>query len=170
MMKLRNAMFNTMFAVALTTMGISAHAMLPTPKNAQQASDILQIDQRVNAFLVHQDATGKEVLQPLTASDNVARGEIVEYQGLFTNQDTNRVRSMIATLNIPEGVELVGAVEPAIVKASTDGQRFVHMPIRANINGQVRELPLSYYKALRWTVEDLGIGATAVVKYRVRVK
>lgn len=169
-MKLRNAMF----AAALMGAGLSAHAMLPTPENPQQATEqapvIAKIDQKVNAFVVRQDATGAETLQPLTVGDSVARGEIVEYQGLFTNQDTNRVRSMTATLSIPDGTELVGAVEPAIVKASTDGQRFVNMPIRANINGQVQELPLSYYKALRWTVEDLGIGATAVVKYRVRVK
>ncbi|WP_297287359.1 hypothetical protein [Moraxella sp.] len=170
-MKLRSALLATLAMTAA-----SAQAMLPTPENPQPTETVEQqvaapkIDTKLNAFVVRKDETGAEKLELLTFGDSVAKGEIVEYHGLFTNQDTNRVRSMNATLNIPEGVELVGEVSPAIVKASIDGNRFVHMPIRATLNGQTQELPLSYYKALRWTIEDLGIGATAVVKYRAQVK
>lgn len=167
-MKLSNAI-----VLAVTMSVASAHAMLPNPENAQQSikqAAALQIDTKLNAFLVRKNNIGEESLQPLTASDTVTKGDVVEYQGLFTNQDTNRVRSMNATLDIPNGAELIGGVSPSVVMASVDGKRFTYMPIRANINGQVQELPLSYYKTLRWTIEDLGIGATAVVKYRVVIK
>lgn len=158
---------------ALATSAISAYAMLPTAE-AEQAQATTQaapkVDEKINAFLVVRDASGNETLRPLTITDGVSRGDVVEYQGLYTNYDTNRVRKMTVTLGIPEGTELVGSVEPTIVRASIDGSRFVNMPIRTSVNGQAQELPLSYYKALRWTVEDVGIGATAVVKYRVRIK
>lgn len=168
-MKLRNVLFTMM---AMTMTATSASAMLPTPDSTQPATSqaVPVMNTQVHAYVVHTDEMGVEQLQLLTAGDSVRRGDIVEYHGLFTNQDTNRVRSMNVTLGIPQGVELIGAVQPNIVKASIDGNRFVYMPIRGTLNGKVQELPLSYYKALRWTVEDLGIGATAVVKYRARVQ
>lgn len=169
-MKLRSVLF---VMLAMTT--ISAQAVLPTPEDKSEMSQaavqsLSKIDQKMNAFVVKKEATGAETLVLLKPGDGVSRGDVIEYQGLFTNQDKNRIRRMVATLTIPDGVELVGGVSPSIVKASLDGNRFATMPIRANLNGQVQELPLAYYRVLRWTIEDVGIGATAVVKYRVRVK
>ncbi|MCL1624137.1 hypothetical protein M2R47_07780 [Moraxella sp. Tifton1] len=162
--------------LAVMVMTVSAaNAMLPTPSDAQlpnaQVSQVNpEIDAKLHAFLVRTDAAGKETLQPLTTNDNVVHGDVIEYQGLYTNHNANRLRSMTITLSIPKEAELIGMVEPAIVRASVDGQRFVNMPIRTRVNGQIQEVPLSYYKALRWTIEDVGIGATAAVKYRVRIK
>lgn len=172
---------------ALATTAVSAQAMLPTTGQvntnqavqavqavqAQQAqateNQHQQIDRKLNAFVVRTDAQGAESLVPLTIADGVKQGDVVEYQGLFTNQDSHRVRKLVVTLSIPEGVELVGGVSPA-AQGSADSNRFTRMPVRANIGGEIKDLPFKYYKALRWTVEDLGIGATAVVKYRVVIK
>ncbi len=93
---------------------------------------------------------------------------MLEYQGLFTNNG-DRVRKMDVSLSIPDSLELIGGVVPN-ASGSMDGSRFVRMPVRATINGVLQDLPLSRYKALRWTVEDVGIGGTAVVKYRAKVK
>lgn len=128
-----------------------------------------QVNPVVNVFIVRQDAMG-ESLVPVNVGTPVKSGDILEYQGLFTNQGADRVRSMEVTLSIADGLELVGGVSPQFAQASIDGSRFVRMPIRANIGGVIQELPLSQYKALRWTVEDLGLNGTAVVKYRARVK
>lgn len=122
----------------------------------------------VNAFIV-QNVNGVETLVPVNVGTPVKSGDVLEYQGLFTNHG-ERVRSMNVTLTIDDRLELIGGLSPSFAHASVDNSRFVRMPIRANIGGQVQELPLSYYKALRWTVEDIGMGGTAVVKYRAIVK
>lgn len=171
-MKLQKTMLMLLAAATL-----SANAMLPTPETADgmvKKTDATQaapaIDTKVHAYAVRTDAMGVESVQPIKVGDAVVSGDVIEYRAFLTNQDANRVRSMTATLSIPAGTELIGAVEPSIVKASIDGERFVNMPIRGMIDGRVQELPLSYYKALRWTIEDVGLGGTAVVKYRVVVK
>ena len=52
-----------------------------------------------------------------------------------------------------------------------DGSRFVFMPIRTTAaDGSIQNLPFSQYQVLRWNIQDLGIGATAVVKYRAVIK
>lgn len=123
----------------------------------------------VHAFIV-QNIGMQETLVPVSATTAIKSGDVLEYQGLFTNNSGQRVRSMDVTLGISDRLELIGGITPSIAWASVDNSRFGHMPIRANIGGQVQELPLSQYKALRWTVEELGLGGTAVVKYRAKVK
>lgn len=123
----------------------------------------------VNAFIV-QNINGQERLVPVNVGTPVKSGDVLEYQGLFTNNSPERVRSMEVSLTIADGLELIGGIHPRFPYASIDGNRFVRSPIRANVGGQVQELPLSQYKALRWTIEDVGLGGTAVVKYRAKVK
>lgn len=135
---------------------------------APQGSSV-GIQSVVNAFVV-QNVNGQETLIPVTADTTVQAGDILEYQGLFTNNSTERVRTMDVTLSIADGLELIGGVMPRLAQATIDDSRFLRIPIRANVGGQIQELPLSQYKALRWTVEDIGLGGTAVVKYRARVK
>ncbi|OPH37859.1 hypothetical protein B5J93_07635 [Moraxella equi] len=123
----------------------------------------------MNAFIV-QNINGQETLTPINAGTPIKSGDILEYQGLFTNNSSERVRSMDVTLSIADSLELVGGIHPRFPHATIDGSRFVRSPIRANVGGQVQELPLSDYKALRWTLEDIGLGGTSVVKYRAKVK
>lgn len=147
---------------------------LPTPNSAanqpqswmQSSEGIVRV---INAFII-QNIGGQETLIPINVGANVKSGDILEYQGLFTNNSGERVRSMDITLSIDNGLELIGGISPKTAQASLDNSRFVRMPIRANIDGQIQELPLSQYKALKWTVEEIGLGATAVVKYRAKVK
>ncbi|MDO4896051.1 MAG: hypothetical protein Q3971_01705 [Moraxella sp.] len=122
----------------------------------------------VNAFVVKSE-NGVETLVPVNASTPVKSGDVLEYQGLFTNTG-DRVRKMDVTLSIADGLELVGGVVPQHASASVDGNRFVRMPIRVNVGGQIQNLPLAQYKALRWTIDDVGLGGTAVVKYRAKLK
>lgn len=124
----------------------------------------------INAFVVR-SVDGAEVLEPVAAGTAIKSGDLIEYQGLFTNTGSNRIRQMNATLTVPAGVAFTGVTEPALgVKASVDNSRFVFMPIRANVNGNIENLPFSQYQALQWNIEELGIGATAVVKYRATVQ
>lgn len=128
------------------------------------------VDAVVNAFVVR-TVDGQETLEPVTAATAIKAGDVVEYQGLFTNKGADRIRNMTVTLSLPEGAVFTGQADPALgALASVDGTRFLHMPIRANVNGVVQNLPFEQYKALRWTIEEIGLGGTAVVKYRATIR
>lgn len=143
--------------------------MTVSPPQTPQQGSSAGIWSVVNAFVV-QNINGQETLTPINADTTVKSGDTLEYQGLFTNNSPERVRSMEVTLSIADGLVLVGGIHPKFPHATIDGSRFIRSPIRANIGGQVQELPLSDYKALRWTLEDIGIGGTSVVKYRAKLK
>ncbi len=168
--------------LVLTALVSSASfAMLPNPTQTNTIAPVLaeqtapaqavqgeQVEGVVMAFLVGQSGD-QEVLTPINHGMTIKAGDVVEYRGYFTNKGTDRVRKMTVSLGIPQGVELIGGIEP-VASASIDGNRFGSMPLRANIGGQIQAVPLSMYKALRWNVEDIGINGTAVVSYRVVVK
>lgn len=140
------------------------------PQVVQSGKSDASIAPVVNVFIVNSNpATGQEVLIPVLAGTSVKSGDVLEYQGLFTNHG-DRVRKMDVSLSIADGLELIGGVTPRLASGSLDGNRFTRMPVRISVNGQTQEAPLSRYKALRWTIEDVGIGGTAVVKYRAKVK
>ncbi len=128
------------------------------------------VDTVMNAFLVR-TVDGAEVLEPVTAQTQIKKGDLVEYHVLLTNNGKDRVRDMRVTLSLPAGAEFTGFVSPSIgTQASADGSRFVFMPIRTSVNGTTQNLPFAQYKALRWSIQDLGIGATTVVKYRAIIR
>ena len=125
----------------------------------------------MNAFIVRMD-NGQEVLEPVTVQSTIKAGDLIEYQVLLTNNGKDRVRDMRVALSLPQGAEFTGVVSPSMgTQASADGSRFVFMPIRTTAaDGSVQNLPFNQYQALRWNIQELGIGATAVVKYRAIIK
>lgn len=171
--------------VAGTLVGVMAvlpaSAMLPTPEPALDNGALTQtasmprpaeqaISSRITAQLVKTDATGQEMLEPVTAATRLQSGDVLEYQGFFTNNNPDRVRQMTVTISIPEQVELMGSVAPAMPYGSVDGNRFSRMPLRGKVDGQTQEIPLKFYRGVRWDLENVGINETVMVKYRAQVK
>lgn len=152
-----------------TTIASTTTTLTPQAVNQPQSTGQENVNTVVNAFIVKTDPAGKETLIPVNVGTAVKSGDILEYQGLFTNNG-DRIRTMEVTLSIADGTEFTGFLHPKTAKGSADGQRFVNMPIRVNVGGQVQNLAFGNYKALRWTVEDIGLGGTAVVKYRAKLK
>ncbi|WP_230655753.1 hypothetical protein [Psychrobacter sp. I-STPA10] len=179
--------------LSLVTLG-SASAMLPTPEpeldaptNSQNAAVVQQattmqtadpqavqsnaaVATKLMAFLVAMDDNGQQALVPVTASTQLQKGNVIEYQGHFTNTSTDRQRKMTVTMSIPKEVSLIGSISPEFPLASVDGQIFAPVPLRGRIGGQLQEVPMEYYRALRWDIEGLGLGETAVVKYQAVVR
>lgn len=158
-----------------------ASAMLPTPEpaldNSPSAlqtsaanSNAQAINTKITASLVSVDANGNEVLVPVTADTRLRSGNILEYQGFFTNTNADRVRKMTVTMSIPEQVELLGGVMPDFPYGSIDGSAFSRMPLKGRVDGQSQDIPLSYYKAVRWDIEGVGLNDTVMVQYRAKVK
>lgn len=161
-----------------------ASAMLPTPEAADpiamqiaassasnsSASNAQAITSKITASLISVGANGQETLVPVTNDTRLQAGNILEYQGFFTNNNADRVRQMTVTMSIPQEVELLGGVAPDFAFASVDNTTFARMPLRGQMNGQNQEIPLQFYQSVRWNLEGVGLNDTVMVKYRARVK
>ena len=160
-----------------------ASAMLPTPEQAVDSSMAIQattnkssnssaqaVNSRITASLVSVDANGQEVLVPVDTNTRLQSGNVLEYQGYFTNTNADRVRKMTVTMSIPEQVELLKTVAPEFPYGSVDGNSFARMPLRTKVDNQLQDVALKYYKAVRWDLEGVGLNDTVAVKYRARVK
>jgi len=160
-----------------------ASAMLPTPEQAVDSSMSIQanankssnssaqaVNSRITASLVSVDANGQEVLVPVDTNTRLQSGNVLEYQGYFTNTNADRVRKMTVTMSIPEQVELLKTVAPEFPYGSVDGSNFARMPLRTKVDNQLQDVALKYYKAVRWDLEGVGLNDTVAVKYRARVK
>lgn len=184
------------FASAMLVASMSAQAMLPTPEpemnnpsnlanaaamnqsqvqgqnqmNAGRVNRANQVETKTVAALVSVDAQGQPALKPIDANTRLQKGNVIEYHTYVTNHSPDRMRKMTVTMSIPAQVKLAGEVAPDTASASVDGTNYSRMPLRGRINGQLQDVPLEYYKHLRWTIEGLGIDETAVMKYRAVVR
>lgn len=158
-----------------------ASAMLPTPEQAVDSSMAMQasasgnssaqaVNSKITASLVSVDANGQETLVPVDTNTRLQSGNVLEYQGYFTNTNADRVRKMTVTMSIPDQVELLGTVSPDFPYGSVDGNNFARMPLRTKVDNQLQDVALRYYKAVRWDLEGVGLNDTVAVKYRARVK
>ncbi|MBF2720593.1 hypothetical protein IP510_11955 [Psychrobacter sp. NG254] len=160
-----------------------ASAMLPTPEQAVDSSMAVQanttnsnassaqaVNSKITASLVSVDANGQEILVPINTNTRLQSGNVLEYQGYFTNTNADRVRKMTVTMSIPEQVELLNTVSPEFPYGSIDGNNFTRMPLRTKVDNQLQDVALKYYKAVRWDLEGVGLNDTVAVKYRARVK
>jgi uncharacterized repeat protein (TIGR01451 family) len=127
---------------------------------------------KLTAQRVTTGSKGGEVLAP---ADKAKPGEVVEYQALYTNDGSDDVRQLVATLPIPEGMEyLPRTAMPARVQASLDGTSFAPVPLRRKVklaDGRevMRDVPVSEYRWLRWTLGGLEGHGEETVRARVRV-
>jgi uncharacterized repeat protein (TIGR01451 family) len=115
---------------------------------------------------------GKETL---TAADKAKPGEIIQYEASYQNDGTSAVRHVGAVVPIPAGLTLVAnSANPVAAEASLDGKNFSPAPLVRAVKTETgatedRPVPLSEYRALRWTLEEVSPGTTTTVKLRARV-
>jgi len=116
---------------------------------------------------------GKEVMSP---AKQAAPGDIVQYTAVYKNTDKSPVKQVFATVPIPAGTEYVsGTAVPAGATASTDGTNFSAIPLKRMVkNGEGKlveqEVPISEYRALRWSIGDLAGGESRTVSARVKIR
>jgi uncharacterized repeat protein (TIGR01451 family) len=136
-----------------------------------QTQDKADVTAELSVFKVlHQD--GKEVLEP---TDRVKPGDLVEYKAIYHNKGKSSAKNVLATLPIPEGMEYqANTAAPQQVQASTDGTVFAPVPLRrampvAGGKAEVREVPYTEYRFLRWALGELAAGKQKTVSARVQV-
>lgn len=149
--------------------GALAVLVLMVPLGALAKSGL---DVSLTAHRVAVDAQGRESFVPATEAKP---GQVVEYRAAYRNPSEASVRDVQATLPIPQGTEYVArTAHPAAALASLDGRTFEAVPLKRRVklaNGQtaVREVPVSEYRYLRWSLGSIAAGRTESVSARVRV-
>lgn len=117
-------------------------------------------------------AHGKETFVPAAKA---RPGDVIQYQATYRLPGASGVRQVLATLPIPKGMEYVArSAEPARVEASVDGRSYAPVPLRRAVrldDGRevMREVPVTEYRYLRWSLGDLEGRGQESVKARVRV-
>ncbi|MEW6156816.1 MAG: hypothetical protein AB1813_05250 [Verrucomicrobiota bacterium] len=117
-------------------------------------------------------ADGSEVLETAGKSKP---GDVIQYRAEYTNQTGGKISNLQPTLPIPAGMEYIDAgATPAPDAASLDGKTFSAIPLKRVVKqpgGGVKEeiVPAAEYRALRWSVKELGAGQATQVTARVRV-
>lgn len=115
------------------------------------------------------EKAGKE---KLGSAEQAKPGDILQYEAVYRNESKTAVKGLEATVPIPAGLELLpDSVKPAGPLASADGKDFAAMPLMGKpaADGKTEPLPLSAYRALRWTIPELAPGAAVTVMLRARV-
>lgn len=133
--------------------------------------------QQVKVELKHEKVTvqgGKEVKGP---ADKAAPGDVIELTAVYTNTDRKLpAKNVAAGLNVDPGqVFVAGSAVPAGATASLDSIHFAPIPLKRmvkNAQGQMveQDVPLSEYRALRWSLGDLAAGESRTVSARVKVR
>lgn len=172
-----NSLTNTSITSASVPMSTRTLTTMPASQATAVTSvaavpTLTQLQRRLYAMVVTRDAMGQEMLVPVNNQTPVTRGTVLEYRGYVINQSPERVRNMKVNFGLPANTELtsISDMSPSRAMGSLDGVNFQYLPLKTNIGGVLQDLPLSYYKALRWNIEGLGLNEVAEIKYRVRVK
>jgi len=118
------------------------------------------------------DTKGKESLQ---SADKARPGDVIQYDAVYSNTGKGAVKSLQATMPIPEGLELIAdSTKPSGALASLDGKTFTPMPVMREVakpdgTREMQPVPLAEYRSLRWSIVELAPGKSATVTARARM-
>jgi len=132
-------------------------------------------DGDVHVSLTAQRVTVADGHDVFASADKARPGDVIEYRAVYKNDGRYAVRELFATLPVPSGLEyLPKTAAPAVVLASTDGKSFAPIPLvrmqrMSDGREEAREVPLSEYRALRWSVGTLPSKESRTVAARMRV-
>ncbi len=153
--------------VAMSSAPVTASQPQAMPTQMQSSQN--QLTHNTKAYLV-KTLQGKNKLIPITNNVKVKAGDTLEYQTTIHNNSSDRIKSMQVTLSIPQGVILLGNTSPEFVYASVNQRDFYPAPLQTQVNGVMKNITLSQYKGLRWTVKNLDLGESTTVSYRAKVQ
>ncbi len=127
---------------------------------------------------------GKE---KMVLTERAAPGEVLQYVAVYTNQthlimgkdgkigaNERALKTVTATLPIPEQMGYLGKANPTPQLGSSDGKVFANYPLTKTIkqaDGSSKTVPLEWaqYRALRWTLTDIAPRASSNVSVAVQV-
>lgn len=158
--------FGLVFGITL----YSAPVLAQSGAAAQSKPDVETI---LSSKKVTVGADKKEVLSDAAT---IKPGEVIEYRASYANKGKDGVKGLVATLPIPAGTAYQGgtAAPKGGVSASLGDGKFAPIPLKRKVklpDGKEveRDVPLTEYKSLQWSLGELAAGKSVVVSARVRV-
>lgn len=109
------------------------------------------------------------------AAKAVKPSDVIEYRAIYKNTSINELRGVQAMLPIPAGMTVdLSSAKPLPLQASRDGRQFYPVPLTRQVRAadgvlKTVNVPLSEYRALRWSLGALAAGASREVVLRARV-
>jgi uncharacterized repeat protein (TIGR01451 family) len=147
--------------------------------NAEQAVTAVKAKKQepltvtLTAQKVQKDTKGKEVF---LKADKVKPGDMVEYKAQYANVSKTELKNVFATLPVPKGMDYVDrTANPAAAMATLDGVKYDAVPLKRQVKDKTGKqvtvlVPVSEYKALRWSLGAINAGKVMTVSARVRVE
>jgi len=141
-----------------------------SPHAFAQPGDV-SVNLTANKVVVADDGK-KESIEPAAKA---RPGDLIEYDAVYRDASKATVRNLQATVPVPQGLAFVAeSAKPADALASVDGKNFEPIPLmrevkKADGTTEKQAVPLSEYRALRWTIFELPSGASETVSLRARV-
>ncbi len=117
-------------------------------------------------------ANGKELL---SSADKALPGDVIEYKTVYRNKGKKLLKSFVANLPVPKGMEFVpGSARPTEVLATVDGTSYAPVPLKkkvklANGKEELKEIPPAEYRALRWNLNELAAGKSLTTSARMKI-
>jgi hypothetical protein len=123
---------------------------------------------------VQEGGQSREQLQTL---DGIRPGDTVEYEATYQGTASQATRNVQVTVPVPTGgLQYVAPATPAVpgLAASTDGKTFQPVPLMrrttlADGRVELRAVPVSEYRFLRWNLGDVPAGASRSVRARMQM-
>ena len=140
-----------------------------SPHVFAQAKNDLRVNLTAKKVLV---SDGRESLLP---AEKAKPGDLIQYEAVYQHSGKAAVKNLQATVPLPNGLVFAAdSARPAGAQASTDGKNFLPIPLTREVkkpDGTIEKqpVPLSDYRALRWTVAELPAGGSTTVSVRARV-
>lgn len=113
--------------------------------------------------------------EALESADKAKPGDLIQYDAVYKNTTQAAVKNLQATVPVPQGLAFVAeSAKPAGAQASTDGKTFHPIPLTREVkkpDGTIEQepVPLSEYRAIRWTIAELPASGSTTVSLRARV-
>ena len=159
--------------IGVLSSGVLSNGAMSVAVAKTESANRAPISVSLSAFKVVTDKNGQETF---VAASKARPGDILEYRALTTNSSTRSVSRVQPTIPIPTGLVFVASsARPANAQASTDGRTFGALPLRravrdANGAQKIVLVPLSQYRAVRWTIGQLAAGQSVQVSARARLR
>ena len=111
--------------------------------------------------------------EKLIDASSVKPNDVIEYRVTYTNVTTKPVRSLIANLPIPEGLEYqASSAKPSRnVLVAAENSLYSREPLVTKLpDGTKAPVPYSEYRHVRWNIGTLAPGASVEVIARAKVE
>jgi uncharacterized repeat protein (TIGR01451 family) len=178
-LKMKNKLYDGLLGYKLILSGLFFVLALHSGfANAEQATNVAKAKKQepltvtLTANKVMKDVNGKEIF---AKADKVKPGDTVEYRASYANVSKAGLSAVVATLPIPKGMEYIDrTANPAAATATVDGAKYEPVPLKRmgkdKAGKQVATLvPVSEYRALRWSLGNMQSGKVLIVSARVHV-